>query len=140
MLSSPYPVPRSRLWQAFMLVGGVAAAGAGVWVLTDPPKSYQGLGLALTLAWGIFLVLGASLAVAGHALRQYRLELPGLYFLGGGVGLYCYLSWEQVVTGSPGSGPRALLLVSLGCYIAARLVALHIIDRRIRRIDDLARR
>ena len=137
MLSSPYPVPPLRTWRAAMTVGWVAGVAAGVWVLADPPVSYQGLGLALTIAWGVMLAAGSLLATVGHLSQRYKLELPGLVLALGGVVIYDYLSWEQTFTTSPGSGPRALLLVVLACMLVARIRVLIYLDRQARRIVEM---
>lgn len=134
MLSSPYPVPALQAYRAAMVLGWLAGVTAGAWVLIDPPKSYEGLGLMLTTAWGVFLALGSALAALGHALRKYKVELPGLILALGGVVIYGYLSWVQALTDSPGSGPRACLLVLLGCLIFARARTLLHIDREGRRL------
>lgn len=137
MLSSPYPVPSLRVYRVAMVVGWLCAMVAGVWVLVDPPKSYQGLGAALTVAWGVMLAAGGVTCAAAHALRRYQLELPGLVLALGGVSVYAYLSWVSTFTDSPGSGPRALLLVLLACLIVARIRTLLFIDRQARKLADL---
>lgn len=137
MLTSPYPVPRLRVWQVAMILGWGAGAAAGVWVLASPPRSYEGLGLALTTMWGLMLVIGSGLCVLGHALHRYKLELPGLVLALGGIVIYGYLSWQATLTDSPGSGPRALLLVLLACWIVARGRVLIYLDRQARRLKEL---
>lgn len=137
MLSSPYPVPPLRLWQAAMVTGWTAGATAGAWVLASPPVSYEGLGLALTTMWGLMLAVGSGLCALAHLLQKYKLELPGLVLALGGVVIYGYLSWEQTVVTSPGSGPRALLLLFLACWIVARVRVLIYLDRQARRLQDL---
>lgn len=137
MLSSPYPVPPLRAWQAAMVTGWAAGVAAGTWVLTYPPVSYEGIGLALTTMWGLMLVIGSGLCTLAHALQRYKLELPGLVLALGGVVIYGYLSWEQTVGTSPGSGPRALLLLLLACWIVARVRVLIYLDRQARRLKEL---
>lgn len=137
MLSSPYPVPSLKTWKVAMCLGWAAGVTAGVWVLASPPKSYDGIGLALTIAWGVMLAAGSLLALLGHILRTYQVELPGLVIALGGVAVYGYLSWEQTFTDSPGSGPRACLLVLLAAFLVARARVLLYIDRRARRIVEL---
>lgn len=137
MLSSPYPVPPLRTWRAAMTVGWAAGIGAGAWVIIDPPLSYEGIGLALTMVWGAMLAAGSLLATIGHLTQRYKLELPGLVLALGGVTIYDYLSWEQTVTTSPGSGPRALLLVVLASMLIARIRVLLYLDRQARRIVEM---
>lgn len=137
MLSSPYPVPTLRTWRAAMILGWAAGVAAGAWVLADPPLSYQGIGLALTIAWGAMLVVGAGLSLIGHLTHRYKIELPGLVLALGGVVIYDYLSWEQTLTTSPGSGPRALLLMVLACLLIARIRVLIYLDRQARRIVEM---
>lgn len=132
MLSSPYPVPRLRTWRAAMLIGWTAGIAAGVWVLTDPPLSYDSIGLTLTIVWGAMLAVGSGLAAIGHLTQRYKLELPGLVLALGGVVIYDYLSWQQTLTTSPGSGPRALLLIVLACLLVARIRVLLYMDRQAR--------
>lgn len=137
MLSSPYPVPPLRAWRAAMVAGWAAGVAAGAWVLISPPVSYEGIGLALTTMWGLMLVVGSGLCALAHALQRYKIELPGLILALGGVVIYGYLSWEQTLDSSPGSGPRALLLVFLACWITARVRVLIHLDRQARRMKEL---
>lgn len=137
MLSSPYPIPTLRVYRVAMILGWIAGAAAGAWVLADPPLSYQGIGLALTIAWGAMLAVGSGLTVLGHLTQRYKIELPGLVLALGGVVIYDYLSWVQVLTTSPGSGPRALLLVLLACLIVARIRVLIYLDRQARRLVEM---
>lgn len=129
MLSSPYPVPPLRLWQAAMVAGWLAGSAAGAWVLVSPPKSYEGLGLALTTMWGLMLAIGSGLCALAHVTQKYKLELPGLVLALGGIIIYAYLSWARALGDTPGSGPRALLLVLLACWIVARARILIYLDR-----------
>lgn len=137
MLSSPYPVPVLRVWRCAMVLGWAAAASAGAWVVVSPPLSYEGVGYALTIAWGVMLGLGSLIVMVAYLIRSYQVELPGLALALGGVVVYDYLSWVQTLTTSPGSGPRALLLVLLACLIVARVRLLIHLDREARRMIDL---
>ncbi|MFC0673563.1 hypothetical protein [Brachybacterium hainanense] len=126
--------PPLRSWRAAQILGWLVGAGAGTWVLTAPPQSYQGIGLLLTLAWGGMLLLGSIVALAGILTRRYRIELPGLTMTLGGLGVYCYLSWEQTLTTAPGSGPRTLLLMLLIGVVASRVCILLHAAREARRL------
>ena len=137
MLSSPYPVPPLLTYRAAMVLGWLAGVTAGAWVLVSPPKSYDALGLALTATWGAFLIVGSALIVAGHAFRKYKIEIPGLVLALGGVSIYAFLSWQKTLDDSPGSGPRACLLVLLACLIVARIRVLMFADREARKIAEL---
>lgn len=137
MLSSPYPVPPLLIYRAAMVLGWLAGVTAGTWVLVSPPKSYDAIGLALTATWGAFLIVGSGLVVAGHARRKYKIEIPGLVLALGGVVIYCFLSWQQTLTDSPGSGPRACLLILLACLIVARIRVLMFVDREARKMAAL---
>lgn len=137
MLSAPYPIPSLRTYRASMIAGWVAGIGAGAWVLADPPLSYQGIGLALTITWGAMLVIGSALTALGHITRRYKIELPGLVLALGGVVVYDYLSWQQTFTGSWGSGPRALLLILLACVLIARIRVLLYLDRQGRQLAEM---
>ena len=98
-----------------MVLGWVAGMGAGAWVLVSPPQSYDALGLTLTTVWGAFLLGGSLLVMAAHALRKYKIEIPGLVLALGGVVIYDYLSWLQTFTTAPGSGPRASQIGRASC-------------------------
>ena len=137
MLSSPYPVPPLRVYKVAMVLGWVAGMVAGAWVLVSPPKSYDAIGLALTTVWGAFLLGGSLLVACAHALRKYKVEIPGLILALGGVMIYAYLSWAQTLTDSPGSGPRASLLLVLAALLVARIRILMHIDRQARRMASL---
>lgn len=137
MLSAPYPIPSLRTYRAAMIAGWTAGIGAGAWVLADPPLSYQGIGLALTIMWGAMLVIGSALTALGHVTRRYKLELPGLILALGGVVIYDYLSWQQTLTGSLGSGPRSLLLVLLACVLIARIRVLLYLDKQARHLVEM---
>lgn len=137
MLSAPYPIPSLRTYRIAMVTGWASGIGAGAWVLADPPLSYQGIGLALTIAWGAMLVIGSALTALGHITQRYKIELPGLVLALGGVVIYDYLSWQQTLTTSPGSGPRALLLVLLACVLVARIRVLLYLDKQARHLVEM---
>lgn len=132
MLSSPYPVPRLCSWTLVMVLGALQGLGAGLWVIVSPPRSYEGIGATLTLIWGVLIAAGSALVLIGHILRVHQIEVPGIAFALGGMSIYIYLSWEQTLSTSPGSGPRALFLGQLGCFYLARLFLLLYIDRKAR--------
>ncbi|MFD1836202.1 hypothetical protein ACFSDA_14120 [Brachybacterium rhamnosum] len=90
----------------------------------SPPRSYEALGLALTTAWGVFLALGGLLLALGWVARSYKLELPGVVLVAGGLAIYAFLSWQQTFGDSLGSGPRALLMTGGMILAAVRLRAL----------------
>lgn len=137
MLSSPYPVPNLRVYKVAMVLGWAAGMGAGAWVLLSPPKLYDGLGLTLTTVWGVFLLAGSLLVMAANVFRKYKIEIPGLILALGGVSIYAYLSWATTLTDSPGSGPRASLLLVLAAHLVARIRILIHIDRQARRMASL---
>ena len=139
MLSSPYLVPQDAIWRGLLILGWVFGVTGGGWVLASPPVTYQGIGLGLTIAWGAMLAAGSLAVLIGHLWQKYRIEVPGLWLVVGGLVIYILLSWDQVFSGSWGSGPRASLLVTLACICAARLRLLHILDRKLRRIDSYGR-
>lgn len=136
MLSSPYPTPYLWPWTLAMVLGALQGLAAGLWVIVSPPRSYEGIGATLTLAWGILIVTGAALILIAHLIRVHQLELPGLVFALGGVAIYVYLSWEQTFGASPGSGPRALFLGWILSFLLARLILLVVIDIRARKRID----
>lgn len=136
MLSSPYPVPPLWPWTLAMIAGALQGLAAGLWVIVSPPLSYEGIGATLTLIWGIMIAAGSVLVLIAHLIRVHQLEIPGLVFALGGVAIYIYLSWQQTLGTSPGSGPRALFLGWILMLLLARLILLLVVDRRARaRID-----
>lgn len=112
-----------------MVAGWLAGSAAGVWVLVSPPASYEGLGLALTTMWGLMLAIGSGLCALAYVTQKYKLELPGLVLALGGIIIYAYLSWARALGDTPGSGPRALLLVLFASWIVARARVLIYLDR-----------
>ena len=132
MLSSPYPVPPLWSWTLVMILGALQGLGAGLWVILSPPVSYEGIGATLTLIWGVLITAGSALALIGHLVRVHQVEVPGLAFALGGMAIYVYLSWEQTLGTSPGSGPRALFLGQLGTFYLARLILLLYVDLKAR--------
>ena len=132
MLSSPYPVPPLWSWTLVMILGALQGLGAGLWVILSPPVSYEGIGATLTLIWGVLIAAGSALALIGHLVRVHQVEVPGLAFALGGMAIYVYLSWEQTLGTSPGSGPRALFLGQLGTFYLARLILLLYVDLKAR--------
>lgn len=139
MLSSPYPVPPDLWLRAFVVGAWLAATACGVWVLAYPPRSYAGFGLIVTFLWAGLMIVGSLLVLAGNLRQRYRIELPGLIFALGGVTLYGVLSWEQVMSGTWGSGPRGLLLLMLALLLAHRIRMLTLVHRRLQRLDNIAR-
>lgn len=136
MLSSPYPTPYLWPWTLAMVLGALQGLAAGLWVIVSPPRSYEGIGATLTLAWGILIVTGAALILIAHLIRVHQLELPGLVFALGGVAIYVCLSWEQTFGTSPGSGPRALFLGWILSFLLAHLILLVVLDIRARKRID----
>src|SRR5699024_6165498 len=95
MLSSPYPVRELASYRLFMVAGWRAGIAGGLWVIINPPQTYEGIGLTLTTTWGAFLVAGGALVAIGHAARKYKIEIPGLLLSLGGVVIYDYLRSEE---------------------------------------------
>lgn len=122
-MTVPYSTSLTGRVGATLLMLCVAAAG--VWVLADPPQSYQGLGSTLTTAWGALLAGGGAVSAAAWIARSYKVELPGMALVVGGLLIYALLSWQQTLGTSPGSGPRALLITA--CTIAAALRTIDLI-------------
>lgn len=139
MLSSPYPVPPSR-WHTALLVTSWAVGGAvAPWILTFPPATYQGFGLAASYGWGVMFGAGALLTALANARAEYRIEIPGVGLVLGGLTIYLILSWGQVATGSTGSGSRALLLIPFAGVQLARLLRLMGHHQRIQALQRIAR-
>lgn len=139
MLSSPYPVPPSR-WHTALLVASWAVGGAvAPWILTFPPVTYQGFGLVASYGWGVMFGAGALLIALANARAEYRIEVPGVGLVLGGLTIYLILSWGQVVTGSTGSGSRALILIPFVGVQLARLLRLMGHHQRIQALQRIAR-
>lgn len=119
------PYPSTALERTAGTTLGLGVAAAGAWVLISPPVSYEGIGLALTTAWGVLLAIGGALVATGWAARSYKIELPGIVPAAGGLAIYAILSWQQTLGDSPGSGPRALL-ITVGAVVALMRLA-HLI-------------
>ena len=137
MLSSPYPVPNDPLWRAIMVAGALGGVASGIWVLASPPQSYAALDGPVSVLWGVLLIVGSVSVLAGIILRRYRIEMAGLWPALAGVFLYAGLSWNSTLTTSPGAGARACLIVMLACWIGGRLRQLHLVDKKVRRMDAL---
>lgn len=138
MIRSPYPPEASRLRTLVIALGHFALVVIGPWFLFAPPTSYQGLGLAASYGWGVALGVGGLVMLVGHLLRDYRIEMPGILIAGCGTLIYCLLSWQIVLDGSPGSGPRALFLVWGLSVLAVRGMDLWAHRRRLKSIDAIA--
>src|SRR5699024_12251461 len=93
--------------------------------------------LSLTTVWGAFLFAGSLLVACAHALRKYKIEIPGLILALGGLMIYAYLSWAHTLTESLGSGPRASLLLALAALLVARIRILMHIDLQASRMDSV---
>lgn len=139
MLSSPYPVPPSW-WHTALLVTVWTVGGlVGPWILAFPPMTYQGFGLVASYGWGVMFGAGALLIALAHARAEYRIEVPGVGLVLGGLTIYLILSWGQVVTGSTGSGSRALILIPFAGERMARLLLLLMHHQRIQALQRIAR-
>ena len=137
MFSSPYPVPRYRTWGSVLIIGWTFGVAGGVWAMIRPPISYDGLTVGITILWGLLLIVGSATVLAGHLMRRHRVEMAGLWPTLGGVALYAYLSWQAALTDSPGTGPRACLMILLLCLVAARLQWLRRVEKRVQTVDRI---
>lgn len=139
MLSSPYPVPPSRWHTALLVASWAVGAVAAPWILTFPPATYQGFGLVASYGWGVMFGVGALLIALANARAEYRIEIPGVGLMLGGLTVYLILSWGQVAAGSTGSGSRALILIPFAGVQLARLLRLLGHHQRIQALQKIAR-
>lgn len=139
MLSSPYPVPPSRWHTALLVVSWAVGGIVAPWILAFPPVTYQGLGLVASYGWGVMFGAGALLIALANAREEYRLEIPGVSLVLGGLAIYLILSWGQVAAGSTGSGSRALILIPFAGQSLARLLRLLGHHQRIQTLQKIAR-
>lgn len=141
MLSSPYAVPSSRLETAIVAGGWLIGALVAPWILTFPPVTYEGMGLVASYGWGVMFGAGAILIAIGHMREEYRIEIPGIGLVLGGIAVYLILTWGQVIAaGSMGSGSRGLLLVPFAVsYLLVRLLRLIGHHLRIQSLQRIAR-
>lgn len=140
MLSSPYPAAASRARGVVLALAWLAGVAVAPWIVIFPPITYEGLGLAASVGWGLLVGLGSLLIVIGQVKRIYQVELPGTMLAAVGLTIYALLSWQQVATGSTGSGARALILIILIGIVIARGMDLWAHHRRMRRLDSIAAR
>lgn len=136
MLTSPYPVPPSRLWLTIRAAAYALIAISGIAVLATPPASYSGLSNVLTAAWG-------PLPPRWRADGLWRdpATVP--------VGMVALLDRRHrgrnvrsplVASGPRRRGrprPRALLMTALVLMLLSRAIQLGLIDLGARRIAEL---
>lgn len=114
--------PTSRTSRLAMLGACVVLIGAGLWTLVSPPRTYESeLSDALTVMWGLMLLGGGVICLAAHLARRLLWETPGLVLAIGGVVIYAVLSWQQILTGTWGSGVRGMLLIWITLILVSRL-------------------
>ena len=141
MTSSPYPHRMSTADKVLTVLMYALAAGVAPWILTFPPVSYEGLGLVASVGWGVMAGAGAALILIGNLRKAYLVEAPGIMLTTAGVAVYTLLSWEQTISSSPGSGPRALLMVTfLTAFLLDRALELLEYRRTLKRIERIGRR
>lgn len=139
MTSSPYPHHMSTADKFLTVLMYALAAAVAPWIWAFPPVSYEGLGLVASVGWGILAGVGAVLMLIGELKRSHYVELPGVMLMGAGLLTYAMLSWEQTLTGSPGSGARALLIAAGTVWLARRGKRLIGYHRTLDRIDRIGR-
>lgn len=137
MLTSPYPVPASRLWLAARGSAYALIAASGAAVLSTPPASYAGLSTVLTVTWGLLCLTGGAAMTYGVLRQRYRWEWLPSWIAATGVAVYAALSWHQVLVDGPGHAPRALLMSALVLLLLSRAIQLGLIDLGARRIAEL---
>lgn len=138
--SSPYARARSKTRTALFVVGWLACVALAPYILVFPPVSYEGLGLVASAGWGVIAGAGAALILIGNLRKAYLIEAPGVMLVTAGVAVYALLSWDQAITVSPGSGPRALLMITfLTAFLLDRALELLEYHRTLKRIDRIGR-
>ena len=138
--SNPYARSRSRGRTVLFVVGWLACVALAPYILIYPPVSYEGFGFVASAGWGVMAGAGAVLILIGNLRKAYLVEAPGIMLTTAGVAVYVLLSWEQVFTSSPGTGPRALLLITfLTAFLLDRALELLEYHRTLKRIDRIGR-
>ena len=141
MTSSPYARVRSKGRTALFVIGWLACVALAPYILVFPPVSYEGFGLVASVWWGVMAGAGAALILIGNLRKAYLVEAPGIMLTTAGVAVYTLLSWEQTISSSPGSGPRALLMVTfLTAFLLDRALELLEYRRTLKRIERIGRR
>ena len=140
MTSSTYARVRSKGRTALFVIGWLACVALAPYILVFPPVSYEGFGLVASVGWGVMAGAGAALILIGNLRKAYLVEAPGIMLTTAGVAVYTLLSWEQTISVSPGSGPRALLMVTfLTAFLLDRALELMEYHRTLKRIDRIGR-
>ena len=140
MASSPYARARSRSRTALFVIGWLACVALAPYILVFPPVSYEGFGFVASMGWGVMAGAGAVLILIGNLRKAYLVEAPGVMLTTAGVAIYAILSWEQTITSSPGSGLRALLMVTfISAFLLDRALELLEHHKTLKRIDRIGR-
>lgn len=140
MVSTPYARSRSKGRKVLFVIGWVACLALAPYILVYPPVSYEGFGFVASMGWGLLAGAGAGLILIGNLRKAYLIEAPGVMLVTVGVAIYAILSWEQTLTASPGSGLRALLLITfISSFLLDRALELTEYHRTLRRIDRIGR-
>ena len=138
--STPYARVRSKSRTALFIIGWLACVALAPYILVFPPVSYEGFGFVASVGWGVMAGAGAVLILIGNLRKAYLVEAPGVMLTTAGVAVYALLSWEQTLTSSPGSGLRALLMVTfLTAFLLDRALELLEYHKALRRIDRIGR-
>ena len=138
--STPYARARSKGRTALFVVGWLACVALAPYILVFPPVSYEGFGLVASVGWGVMAGAGAVLILIGNLRKAYLVEAPGVMLTTAGVAVYALLSWEQTITSSPGSGLRALLMVTfISAFLLDRAMELLEHHKTLKRIDRIGR-
>ena len=140
MTSSPYARVRSKGRTALFVIGWLACVALAPYILVFPPVSYEGFGFVASMGWGVMAGAGAVLILIGNLRKAYLVEAPGVMLTTAGVAIYAILSWEQTITSSPGSGLRALLMVTfISAFLLDRALELLEHHKTLKRIDRIGR-
>ncbi len=127
-------------WTWFRAIAYFWIAAAGLMVLICPPRSYEGLSLWLTVAWGVLYVIPGGIAGVATIIRRYVWEWVSVWLIAGGTALYAILSWQTALApGGLGNTPRACIMTGLVALLLSRAFQLGIDDRRAR-LAVMARR
>lgn len=138
--ATPYSRARSKGRTVLFVIGWLACVALAPYILVFPPVSYEGFGLVASVGWGVMAGAGAVLILIGNLRKAYLVEAPGVMLVTAGVAIYALLSWEQTIHTSPGSGPRALLLVTfISAFLLDRALELWAYHKTLERIDRIGR-
>lgn len=117
--------------------GFAGAAGISATALTTVSNTVvRELGAVLTVACGLALFLGCTVAMWGVARDRYRFEWSGSWFAAFGISPYVVSIWAVVSTGGYTRTTQALLVTSLMLFFVARALLCGAHASRLRALHE----